>query len=879
MSASTTSLQDNIFELLESAKNLESSGHSPVEAATKYYQAVYLMHRFIESLPATPEKEPTRRLLQEQIRHYDQKAQKLIAKEIQNGSVDPKDAERNLSNGQQGTSDDSTTPKKDSQRNILPQIQAIIHEIHRLANQANTKLAYALDLDEAGQTSAAIQAYMESAEVYLNTLQVANQPETQDQAITQIRLGIKKRLESTLNRLEQLKNPTRRNPKISVQPSHNRQSSSSSLTKEEISVLKESSMTVSGLFLPWSDADAQVLSEEAIRAAQKGGTPFTDPDGYLKLSEKQEKYFFKWARPSHIVMLRQKNGLTRKRLQNPILVHAITPYTIQQNAVTDCSFVASLCVTAAFERRFKKSLITSCIYPQTKDNQPFVNPLGKYMVKLWNNGVARCVVVDDYLPIDVYGNLLCSHSSSMDSPFLELWVCLIEKAYMKLCGGYNFPGSNSGIDLFCLTGWIPERVHFSKDSDRVRDFEMLPERAWERIASASSFGDCLITVSSHLNLSDSEAERLGLVMGHAYAVLSVVETSTGLRMLQLKNPWAHLGWKGRFSPSDKESWKDARIRAELGYDPDKARLHDDGIFWICWDDILNFFQNFHLSWNPFLFSYRTTVHGLWPRDQGPYDDAFNVGDNPQYILTLSNEAVAKKATVWILISRHVSKQEQEGAEASDFLTIHVHRNQGKNEIIWYSGQSGNCVCTGAYTNNPFNLIRYDLTCNEDKNLSLVLSQYQKKNDLRYTLSIYCTEKFTLSKPRPLLPHSLHRSGHFRADGGPLGSAAMMRNPMIALTVSKANTVVEICASTAKSMALNVVVVPVPRPGDRLDKATGVAVIDSGKYRQGFVVTERTTLLPGSYVVMVSCYTPGQEGPFDLNFMSSQMVDLRTLDGF
>jgi calpain-7 len=831
------------------------------------------MESQVRRLPQTSSFEAKRSLILQKIQHYRGRASELMADE---SSTMPKSVFL------ENTENDENQPS--AQPMSSPRSTGSVREVDILSGQADAALSQALDFDESKHVAEAITKYMEATDLYLSALKLIEEHKSSSTRLDSVASFLKRRIESTMDRIQDLKGPSITTKQITESCNTTCYSSSSSpipttsstvsLSKEEISVLIRSSTFSSKIFLPWSDKDASQLSSKAQRG---GETLFRDPDGYPTLNKKQQCHFWRWARPVDIVHFREKLGIVKS--QTPEMVQSITAYTIKQHYVTDCSFIASLCICAAFERRFKKRLVTSIIYPHSKSGAPMLSPEGKYLVKLWLNGVPRCVAVDDYLPIDQSGNLLCSHTSSPSSPYLELWVCIIEKAYMKLCGGYDFPGSNSGIDLFSLTGWIPERIHFARDESKVQDHETPQARVWERIASASCYGDCLITISSEVDLPKQDADSLGLVMGHAYAVLNVIETRKGSRLLLLKNPWAHMSWKGRYSCFDKDTWQDTELRRELSYNPELAQRRDDGVFWIDWETVLHYFSNFHLSWNPALFRYRSTIHGFWPLSQGPLDDAFNVGENPQYLVTLCNEAVEKQAVLWVQISRHVSKQEQEGTEAQAYLTVHIHRTSVDKERIWYPGRSGGCVLRGAYTNNPHGIVRYDIVDSSDKNLALVLSQYSRSTDVAYTLSCYCTERFSFTKPQPNLSHRHALSASLCPTGGPVGSTNFSRNTMIALKVPDPGVTIQFRLSVKKTVALNILLFKTDSYGDDLQQSRGKPVVDSGNYRPGFVVTKRQYISKGSYVGVISCFDQtDSSAPFRLEIYSSEKIEAKVLIG-
>ncbi|CAD5221634.1 unnamed protein product [Bursaphelenchus xylophilus] len=600
------------------------------------------------------------------------------------------------------------------------------------------------------------------------------------------------------------------------------------LNSEELKLLAFTSKINGISFMPFLNDD--------IRERFAFPMPFCDHDGLLALAEKQKARLKTWYRLPDLC-------------QEPKIIENINSGTIKQNLVSDCSFVASLAVSAQYERKFKKPLITNIIYPQNKKGIPVYNPCGKYMVKLYLNGILRKVLIDDRLPVGADGEFLCSYSQRKN----EFWVQLLEKAYMKVMGGYDFPGSNSNIDLNALTGWIPERIPLHSKVDPV-DKDTVFEKLFQRYHQ----GQCLVTLATG-KMPVSEVERSGLVDSHAYAVLDLRKFENK-KLLLVKNPWTHLRWKGRYSEKDTESWTPELCKA-LDYNPKDAQQFDDGVFWIDLESVCHFFDVFYVNWNPILFPFSYVLHSCWTAGQGPIKDLYSISENPQYKLDVNNKLGA--AAVWILLTRHiVDKQDFE--YNTEYITVVVYPT-GKRIHLPNSPKP---LIDGARINSPHYLCQLNITDPGVQRYTLVVAQYEKSTTIYYTLRLYSTTEFSCSEIKhPKIQKTIPGEWKGITAGGCGNGASretVRNNPIFHLELddgSDENTVV-IDLRGPKQFHVGFEVVQISsRRNKPFNRCT------SGDFRSGCTVLELNSVPAGTYSIMPMTFNPGQEGPFLLKIQS------------
>ncbi|CDR96762.1 calpain family cysteine protease domain containing protein, putative [Babesia bigemina] len=414
-----------------------------------------------------------------------------------------------------------------------------------------------------------------------------------------------------------------------------------------------------------------------------------DPEGHPELTSKQKDRLYRWVRFFW--------GSGRK------CFFAAAPDSgrIKQGFVADCSFLSSLAVLADYESRYSVPLLSNIIKfvsigphgyadlvqpTQTcTEAHPSTNPGTAIGVKLYFNGIARCVVVDDWVPIRADGRLLCAHSSDRT----ECWVSILERAFVKLNGGrYTIRGTNPGIDIYHLTGWIPDIVYLQPSGCIPSGVAASADRSankwndmWDVIYAGFCGGSCVVCLGTSdfadaLPVGQDRPEGIsvssGIVSDHAYSMIDMKEVQMPnkrrIRLMYLKNPWGSISWTKRFSPSDKTSWT-PEMQKTLNYVPNASE--DNGMFWIEWNDVLKWFSHLYVAWKPSLFRSRVTLHHVWEPsshflDSWAPDDMSLSLYNPQFSVVISFGS-SNSATLWLMLIQHRVNFE----DPLKYLAMHV----------------------------------------------------------------------------------------------------------------------------------------------------------------------------------------------------------------
>ncbi|KAF2661480.1 calpain-like protease palB/rim-13 [Lophiostoma macrostomum CBS 122681] len=626
--------------------------------------------------------------------------------------------------------------------------------------------------------------------------------------------------------------------------------------KEEI-ILLRGSLIDGNKYPPW---DKNPSAAEFFTTAE-----FTDPQD-LAVSPYQMQFFEGWLRAGKAL---PPPKYSHGSASGPVM-HTSGLVDLVQDAATDCSVVASLCAVIARTERGHSELLTPLIWPFDGNRKlPVLSPNGKYVVRLNFNGCWRKVIIDDRLPSSSNRVL---HVMDRQTPGL-LYPALLEKAYLKLRGGYDFPGSNSCSDLFAFTGWVPEQIY-------LQEAETVPAQLWDRIYNGFDIGAVLITAGTG-KMSPGQERTLGLEGQHSYAVLDMVQTDDEC-LLFLKNPWAEgKEWRG-LRPSS------APTRGSV----QTSDLSSSNTFWVDLQQLMQHFESLYLNWNPAIFGHRQDIHFQWNIRNNAAPSGGCIIDHPQFSLSVKGED-----KIWLLLSRHFldpSKSKEQDPNDKDELGDNSafqldaqghsagEAREGYMSLLVFLGNGerlylkDNYVERGTYVNAPQSLVK--LQANDNKTYTIVVDQEEMPaREYSFTLTAFSDSPVSLEPASHKYIHKKVERGSWTKSnaGGSTASLTYFDNPQYTLEVKTKGPVIIILRSGKHQNPLHVKLVL--GYGKRLYQLKNRDIVaDSGEYREACAVAENLELQPGLYTIICSLFEPEKTGDYSVQVESTGGFNLKPI---
>ena len=244
-----------------------------------------------------------------------------------------------------------------------------------------------------------------------------------------------------------------------------------------------------------------------------------------------------------------------------------------QGKLGDCYFLSSVANLCKFP-----SLIMKLF--KTKEK----NADGFYEILLYIDGRPQIVIVDDYLPVDKRTKRLVYAQSKGN----EIWVMLLEKAWAKVNGGYaNIISGLPCEALEFLTGL--GSLSYDTENMDADDINEYKNEIVKNVQIADQ-NNCLISCSTS---SNPQIEKVGLVEGHAYTLISFTQITTSqgkkVYLFKIRNPWSQGEWNGDWS--DKSSLWDSKAKSQVQF-----QNKEDGVFFMSDTDFFKYFTHVEICY-------------------------------------------------------------------------------------------------------------------------------------------------------------------------------------------------------------------------------------------------------------------------------------------
>lgn len=673
-------------------------------------------------------------------------------------------------------------------------------------------------------------------------------------------------------------------------------------------ILHKASSVNGSLFPPWKD-----IPQPKEFSLDDGNGRFSDHTLY-RFSEDQLNSLDSWM-PAADALPPPAWYSGKKGVGGPAM-QADTQIDLVQDAATDCSVVASLCSIVARTDSGKQQFLANLIWPFNKmTSTPEISANGKYIFRLNFNGCWRKVVIDDRLPVSKSTRML--HVVDRNNPSL-LWPALLEKAYLKVRGGYDFPGSSSCTDLWTILGWIPEQIH-------LQGVEIVPDELWTRLSKASGYGDVLMTVGTG-NMSRRTEKELGLESQHDYAVVDLRTYGTERQFL-LKNPWIEgnerlLGKRmasatelmmQEFAAKPNETY-DRAMTFPFSRTSKGSEQQAPGMFWISIEHLFQHFESVYANWNPVLFQHRQDVHFAWNLERKKQIPGC-LADNPQISLQTDGDYV-----IWLLLSRHFkdndsggnqakrvckysivdtqapasvndktvsdgpSKEADENPTGSDaqvqvlsdlargWITLYIYDAKGK---IVYAKDTEK-IEEGEVVSSAQMLLKWS---NPKKSTyTVVVDQEQlPRSNYTFSLSTFSLKPLTLERAadKHEFTTSVESAWTKYTAAGNLHSADFSKNPQFSLKVFRRTSLSLLLLVATDSAVCNVVLLYAQGKRAYTVKARDI-LANSGLYKKHFALAEAKDIEAGTYTIACSTFEAGQEAEFELRVDSDAPCDLKPI---